>query len=140
MFVLRAKVKLAPAPRHVAGVQAPAEAAAALAAVTGALPRAAWQRADLPSGTWIAAPSADGRLRWWWSASEAQLNEAAPLAAVLGLAPASQWQVADLAAGIPWIAPATQDLHQGLLSGPGSRGAQRRPRQRQAPHGLRHHC
>jgi len=78
--------------------------------VTGALPRAAWQRADLPSGTWIAAPSADGRLRWWWIASDEQLNEAAPLAAVLGLAPASQWQVADLAAGIPWIATATQDV------------------------------
>ncbi|EJO32668.1 CAF17-like 4Fe-4S cluster assembly/insertion protein YgfZ [Achromobacter marplatensis] len=110
MFVLRAKVKLAPAPLHVAGVQATAEDAAALEAVTGALPRAAWQRADLPSGTWIAAPSADGRLRWWWIASDEQLNEAAPLAAVLGLAPASQWQVADLAAGIPWIATATQDV------------------------------
>ena len=110
MFVLRAKVKLAPAPLNVAGVQASAEDAAALEAVTGALPRAAWQRADLPSGTWIAAPSADGRLRWWWIASDAQLDAAAPLAAVLGLAPASQWQVADLAAGIPWIATATQDV------------------------------
>ncbi|KAG0771705.1 hypothetical protein G6F22_016261 [Rhizopus arrhizus] len=110
MFVLRAKVKLAPAPLHVAGGQATAEDAAALEAVTGALPRAAWQRAALPSGTWIAAPSADGRLRWWWIASDEQLNEAAPLAAVLGLAPASQWQVADLAAGIPWIATATQDV------------------------------
>ncbi|KAG1218293.1 hypothetical protein G6F68_021611 [Rhizopus microsporus] len=30
--------------------------------------------------------------------------------------------------------------HQGLLSGPGSRGAQPLPRHRQAPHGLRHHC
>lgn len=110
MFVLRAKVKLAAAPLHVAGVQASAEDAAALEAVTGALPRSAWQRADLPSGTWIAAPSANGRLRWWWIASDEQLEQAAPLAAVLGLAPASQWHVADLAAGIPWIATATQDV------------------------------
>ncbi|NMK49387.1 folate-binding protein YgfZ [Achromobacter sp. Bel] len=110
MFVLRAKVKLAAAPLHVAGVQASAEDAAALEAVAGALPRSAWQRADLPSGTWIAAPSANGRLRWWWIASDEQLEQAAPLAAVLGLAPASQWHVADLAAGIPWIATATQDV------------------------------
>ncbi|MFY0476428.1 CAF17-like 4Fe-4S cluster assembly/insertion protein YgfZ [Achromobacter marplatensis] len=110
MFVLRAKVKLAAAPLHVAGVQASPAEAAALEAVAGALPRGAWQRADLPSGTWIAAPSADGRLRWWWIASDEQLDQAAPLAAALGLAPASQWQVADLAAGIPWIAAATQDV------------------------------
>ncbi len=110
MFVLRAKVKLAAASLNVAGVQASPTEAAALEAVTGALPRAAWQRADLPSGTWIAAPSADGRLRWWWIASDEQLDQAAPLAAALGLAPASQWQVADLAAGIPWIATATQDV------------------------------
>lgn len=110
MFVLRAKVKLAAASLNVAGVQASPAEAAALEAVTGALPRAAWQRADLPSGTWIAAPSADGRLRWWWIASGEQLDQAAPLAAALGLAPASQWQVADLAAGIPWIATATQDV------------------------------
>ncbi|MGH8815852.1 MAG: YgfZ/GcvT domain-containing protein, partial [Achromobacter pestifer] len=110
MFVLRAKVKLAATPLHVAGVQASPENAAALEAVTGALPRAAWQRADLPSGTWIAAPSADASLRWWWIASDEQLDQAGPLAAVLGLAPAAQWQVADLAAGIPWIATATQDV------------------------------
>ncbi|HEY9272115.1 folate-binding protein [Achromobacter sp.] len=110
MFVLRAKVKLAAADLNVAGVQASPAEAAALETVTGTLPRAAWQRADLPSGTWIAAPSADGRLRWWWIASDEQLDQAAPLAAALSLAPASQWQVADLAAGIPWIATATQDV------------------------------
>lgn len=110
MFVLRAKVKLAPAPLHVAGVQADTAQAAALEAAAGALPRSAWQRADLPSGTWIAAPSADATLRWWWIASDEQLAAAAPLAATLGQAPAAQWHAADLAAGIPWITTATQDV------------------------------
>lgn len=110
MFVLRAKVKLADAPLHVAGVQATPDQAAALQAVAGALPRATWQRADLPSGTWIVAPSADDRLRWWWIASDAQLEQSAALVQALGLAPAQQWQAADLAAGIPWIAAATQDV------------------------------
>lgn len=110
MFVLRAKVKLAPAPLQVAGVQATPEQAAALEAVAGALPRATWQRADLPSGTWIVAPSADDRLRWWWIASDAQLEQSAALVPALGLAPAASWQAAELAAGIPWIAAATQDV------------------------------
>lgn len=110
MFVLRAKAKLAAAPLHVAGVQATPEQAAALEAVTGALPRATWQRAALPSGTWIVAPSADDRLRWWWIASDDQLEQSAALTQALGLASAQQWQAADLAAGIPWIAAATQDV------------------------------
>ncbi|MGO4398916.1 MULTISPECIES: CAF17-like 4Fe-4S cluster assembly/insertion protein YgfZ [Achromobacter] len=110
MFVLRAKVKLAATLLNVAGVQVTEEDAAALEAVTGPLPRAAWQRVDLPSGTWIAAPTPDARLRWWWIASDEQLEQSAALSGVLGLAPAAQWQVADLAAGIPWIATATQDV------------------------------
>src|SRR5690606_22364001 len=45
MFVLRAKVKLAPATRHVTGVWAEASDLAALqAAAGGVLPAAAWQR------------------------------------------------------------------------------------------------
>ncbi|MCY1208572.1 tRNA-modifying protein YgfZ [compost metagenome] len=110
MFVLRAKAKLAATPLHVAGVLATAEQADALEAAAGPLPRAPWQRADLPSGTWIAAPSADARLRWWWIASDAQLEQAAALSGALGLGPAAQWHAADLAAGIPWIAAATQDV------------------------------
>ena len=110
MFVLRAKVKLAPAPLSVAGVLATDEQAAALEAAAGALPRTPWQRAELPSGTWIAAPSADARLRWWWIASDEQLQQSGALAEVLGLAPAAQWHAADLAAGIPWITAATQDV------------------------------
>ncbi|MFY1907181.1 YgfZ/GcvT domain-containing protein [Achromobacter xylosoxidans] len=110
MFVLRAKARLAPAALHIAGVQSAPAQVAALEAAAGALPRTPWQRAELPSGTWIAAPSADSALRWWWIASDAQLAAAAPLAAVLGLAPAAQWHAADLAAGIPWITTATQDV------------------------------
>lgn len=110
MFVLRAKAKLAPMPLHVAGVTASATEAAALEVAAGALPREPWQRADLPSGTWIAAPSADARLRWWWIASDQQLEQSAALAGVLGLASAAQWHAADLAAGIPWIMAATQDV------------------------------
>ncbi|WP_454694447.1 CAF17-like 4Fe-4S cluster assembly/insertion protein YgfZ [Achromobacter aegrifaciens] len=110
MFVLRAKAKLASTPLHVAGVTASAAEAAALEAATGALPREPWQRVDLPSGTWIAAPSADAHLRWWWIASDEQLDQSAALAGTLGLAPAAQWHAADLAAGIPWITAATQDV------------------------------
>ncbi|MGE8659307.1 MAG: YgfZ/GcvT domain-containing protein [Achromobacter sp.] len=110
MFVLRAKVKLAPAPLRAAGVQAAPAQVADLEAAAGPLPRTPWQRAELPSGTWIAAPSAGATLRWWWLASDEQLASAAPLAAVLGLAPAAQWHAADLAAGIPWITAATQDV------------------------------
>lgn len=110
MFVLRAKVKLAATALNVAGLQATPEQAAELEAATGALPRAAWQRVDLPSGTWIAAPSASERLRWWWIASDEQLEQSAALAAVLSLAPAAHWTAGDLAAGIPWIATATQDV------------------------------
>lgn len=92
------------------GVQAAPAQLAALEAVAGALPRTPWQRAELPSGTWIAAPSADATLRWWWVASDAQLEAAAPLAPVLGQVPPAQWHAADLAAGIPWITTATQDV------------------------------
>ncbi len=111
MFVLRAKAKLAATPLHVAGVTAASAAdAAALKAAAGTLPREPWQRADLPSGTWIAAPSAGADLRWWWIASDKQLDQSAALAGALGLASAAQWHAADLAAGIPWISTATQDV------------------------------
>ncbi|MFJ0952441.1 tRNA-modifying protein YgfZ, partial [Bordetella bronchiseptica] len=76
----------------------------------GALPAAPWQRAELPTGTWIGAPSADAQPRWWWIATEAQLERAGALAAHLGRASESAWQAADLAAGLPWIGAATQDV------------------------------
>jgi len=113
MFVLRAKVKLSIAPLHAAGVQASAGQLADLQqAAGGTLPAAAWQRAELSTGTWIAAPSADPATgsRWWWVASDAQLARAGALARLLGRAEPAVWQAADLAAGLPWIGSATQDL------------------------------
>ncbi|AUL15702.1 YgfZ/GcvT domain-containing protein [Bordetella bronchiseptica] len=111
MFVLRAKARLAPVPAWAAGVQcAPAALAALQDAAGGALPAAPWQRAELPTGTWIGAPSADAQPRWWWIATEAQLEQAGALAAHLGRASESAWQAADLAAGLPWIGAATQDV------------------------------
>ena len=110
MFVLRAKAKLAPAAFDVAGIWAdPADLAALETAAGGALPTAAWQRVDLPSGTWIAAPSVSGGLRWWWIASAAH-QQATTLAAALRHGDAGQWLAADLAAGLPWVGAATQDL------------------------------
>jgi len=111
MFVLRAKVKLAAAPLHAAGVQAaPGQLAALETAAGGALPRSPWQRADLPTGTWIAAPAAGERLRWLWIASGEQLDAAHALPGALGLDSAESWRAGDLAAGIPWIGAATQDV------------------------------
>lgn len=111
MFVLRAKVKLAVAPLQAAGVWCSPERRASLqSAAGGALPTAAWQRAELATGTWIAAPSAGEALRWWWIASEAQLQQAGALAAQLARGTPDQWRGDDLAAGLPWVAAATQDL------------------------------
>lgn len=111
MFVLRAKARLALAPLQVAGVWCPPDGLASLQdAAGGALPTAPWQRAELASGTWIAAPSAGEALRWWWIAADAQLAQAAPLAAQLARGTADQWRSADLAAGLPWVGAATQDL------------------------------
>lgn len=111
MFVLRAKAKIAPAAVQLAGVWAdPADVAALEAAAGGALPTAPWQRVTLASGTWIAAPSVSGGLRWWWIASETAQQHAAPLAALMRRSDAEPWQAADLAAGLPWVAAATQDV------------------------------
>jgi folate-binding protein YgfZ len=111
MFVLRAKAKLSSsAVLHAFGVQAAAEQVAALqSAAGGALPDQPWQRVDLPTGTWIAAPTAASP-RWWWIASDAQLEASRDLAKLLGRGDAQEWQAADLAAGLPWIASLTQDL------------------------------
>jgi folate-binding protein YgfZ len=111
MFVLRAKAKLsASAALHAFGVQASAGQVPALqSAAGGALPDQPWQRADLPTGTWIAAPTAAGP-RWWWIASDAQRDASGDLARLLGRGDAQGWQAADLAAGLPWIASLTQDL------------------------------
>ncbi|HEY0295786.1 MAG TPA: folate-binding protein [Bordetella sp.] len=113
MFVLRAKAKLVLTPLHAAGVQCEGPQRAALqAAAGGALPAEPWQRADLPTGTWIAAPAASNAAgpRWWWIASDAQLGGAQALSQVLAQGDAQAWQAADLAAGLPWIGSLTQDM------------------------------
>ncbi|ALM83100.1 folate-binding protein YgfZ [Bordetella sp. N] len=116
MFVLRAKAKIAVTPLHVAGVWGVQDVAALERAVGGELPRKAWQRANLPSGTWIAAPDGDAAAgpRWWWVASAAQLDgQESPDSALLNslsLGDADQWRVADLAAGVPWVGTPTQDM------------------------------
>ncbi|VCU69725.1 tRNA-modifying protein YgfZ [Pigmentiphaga humi] len=108
MFVLRAKVKLAVTPLKVAGAWGGAETLQSAAG--GPLPTTDWVRADLPSGSWIAAPRADaGPARWWWIGDDGQL---AALTQAAGIAHggADAWRAADIAAGIPWITAATQDL------------------------------
>ena len=116
MFVLRAKVKLAPAPLQVAGVWLDAsrpdaaESAEALGqAAGGPLPRDAWQRAELPTGTWIALPATTTFFGWWWVASDAQRDAAASLRALLNPAATDTWREAELAAGLPWVGASMQD-------------------------------
>jgi hypothetical protein len=110
LFVLRAKVKLTLADLHVAGIQA-IEPERLEATVGGPLPRTPWQRTELPSGTWITAPAAGPTLRWWWVASNEQLQQTgAALASHLTQMDATRWHMGDLAAGLPWITASTQDL------------------------------
>ena len=106
---------------------------AALEAAAGPLPRQTWERAELPSGTWIAAPSAAGERRWWWIASDAQLAGASALAGALTRTDADAWRAADRrrhpldrrrhpgpvhsADRQPGTDPG-RELHQGLLSRP----------------------
>jgi folate-binding protein YgfZ len=110
MFVLRAKATLAISPLQVAGVWTDGDPAELEAVAGGPLPREPWRRADLPSGIWIGAPASAG-LRWWWVASDTQLQATgAGLRPVLQPGDAQTWRAADLAAGMPWIGASTQDL------------------------------
>lgn len=112
MFVLRAKVKFSAPEINVAGVWVDATALDALSvAAGGTLPSTPWQRVDLASGTWIAAPHPGATLRWWWIATSAQRASATTnLANLLCQADASLWQADELAEGLPWIDASTQDL------------------------------
>jgi folate-binding protein YgfZ len=110
MFVLRSKVTLTPVPLHIAGVWGNAPSTEMAAAAGGPLPTQPWQRADLPTGTWVAAPSGAGA-RWWWIATDTQLSQnGATLALLLGRGDAETWRAGDLAAGMPWVGALTQDL------------------------------
>lgn len=113
MFVLRAKAKLAITSFDTIGVWArPDDVASLEAAAGGTLPTTPWQRRDLPSGTWIAAPSADTSARWWWIANnaDADADKTSALTALMQRGSADQWQHAEQAAGLPWVTAATQDL------------------------------
>jgi folate-binding protein YgfZ len=109
MFVLRAKVKLSLSTLNVAGIWTDADSPELAACAGGALPQQAWQRADLSSGTWIAAPAAKGK-RWWWIATDAQRDGALDLARQLQVGDAAAWHAGDLAAGVPWVGALTQDV------------------------------
>lgn len=115
MFVLRAKAKIAVTPLRVTAVWGATDIDALDREAGGELPRTAWQRTNLPSGTWIAAPSADAAApRWWWIASDAQLDRLeSPDGALLNslaLGDADHSRAADLAAGVPWVGTPTQDM------------------------------
>lgn len=109
MFVLRAKVTLSTTAAQISGVWTDADPAVLDAAAGGALPREPWRRAELPTGTWIAAPAARGH-RWWWIAAPTAWEAATDLRAALAEGDATTWQADDLAAGLPWVGVATQDL------------------------------
>lgn len=111
MFVLRAKAKLALTTLEVTGVWSNTTDISALeTAAGGTLPTTPWQRVDLLSGTWIAAPTVSQSPRWWWIANPDQPEQTASVTSLIQLGDADQWQQADLAAGLPWISAATQDV------------------------------
>lgn len=112
MFIMRSKVKLVPFETSVMGVTVgPQQDWAALQeATSGALPQAPYARVELASGTWIRAPQAGDAARFWWIATDAQLDFAGmALSKVLHHSNSASWRGADLAAGIPWIGSRTQD-------------------------------
>jgi folate-binding protein YgfZ len=112
MFVLRAKLKLIPVALNITGVTVPKRALAAFsAAAGGTLPETAWARAELLSGTWIAAPAAHDAHRFWWIATDAQCDAAAPAMKALSLrGQSAEWRREDLTAGLAWIGASTQDV------------------------------
>ena len=116
MFVLRAKVKLAPSAYSVVGVSITVNEVSALTEDLGhTLPQAPWQVAATSTGLWICAPveaqQTDGAtLRWWWLASEAHTVACQRLNLPYALSSAAQWHGQDISAGLPWIEAATQDL------------------------------
>lgn len=115
MFVLRAKVKIAPATIAVAGIKLPSDKLGQFTAAIGhALPRTPWQSLHTPSGTWVAAPAQEDTHRWWWLAAEnvadGEKGGTSPLPQLLKLAGPESWRATDIQLGLPWIEAKTQDL------------------------------
>lgn len=115
MFVLRAKVKIAPAAIAVAGIDVSSDQLGQLAAAIGhALPLKPWECLHTPSGTWVAAPAREGTHRWWWLAAEkvadAKEGQTSSLTQRFKLAASEAWCATDIQLGLPWIEAKTQDL------------------------------
>lgn len=110
MFVLRAKVKLAPSELKVYGVKTTNEQLPGLQKLLGtSLPTATWETIHSESGMWICAPSVKG-LRWWWVATETQLNSHQRLIDACESRPTDEWNAQDIESGLPWIDSTVQDL------------------------------
>ena len=116
MFVLRAKVKLAPSTYQVVGVSIAVNQCPALSQQLGhALPQTAWQMIASQTGVWICAPSAptlpaQQNVRWWWLANDTHLGSCQALGLSYTLERNETWHSQDIAAGLPWIEAGTQDL------------------------------
>lgn len=115
MFVLRAKARVTRrADVRLEGVIVHQDAALAELeqAAGGALARAAWSVTNLPTGTWIAAPTqADlhAPTQRWWRVAPADTVALSGIASA-GTLDESAWHEADLRAGLAWIGALTQDL------------------------------
>jgi folate-binding protein YgfZ len=115
MFVLRAKVKIAPATIGVAGINVASDKLDRLTSTIGhALPLKPWESLHTPRGTWVAAPAREGTHRWWWLAAEKVADEkegeTSPLTQLFRLATPESWCTTDIQVGLPWIEAKTQDL------------------------------
>lgn len=130
MFVLRAKVTLDITASKVMGAMvsntgAPGNEQAP--GLTGGPSKAAtWSVSHLPSGTWIAAPSAQSSIGRWWHIPRSGAPDVASVSAAApenrsaqpnspddtpdNIPDHDRWQAADIATGLPWIVAATQDL------------------------------
>lgn len=115
MFILRAKVKIAPAAIAVAGIKVASDKLGLLSTAIGHdLPCTPWESLHTSSGTWVAAPAREGTHRWWWLAAEnvadGKEGKTSPLQQLFKLASSESWRATDIQLGLPWIEAKTQDL------------------------------
>ena len=110
MFVLRAKAKLSVTGYRIVGVSAINEHKSQLEEKLGhTLPLNPWETLHSTSGTWICAPVRQGH-RWWWIATDEQLNNHEMLFKTCLNQDNAQWHALDIDAGLPWIELSTQDV------------------------------
>ncbi|MDP9109578.1 MAG: folate-binding protein, partial [Pseudomonadota bacterium] len=111
MYVLRAKVSLADisAEQVLLGLGGPA-AGALLQQWFAVLPEAPFQKVDSAHGTLMRMADADGKPRFQWMTTPAQVMALWPtLSAALAPVTDNQWWLGDIAAGIPQVTLATQE-------------------------------